>query len=533
VKEAALNPIELAIFQSSVHSIAEEMGAALRRTSISPNIKERRDYSCAVFDSRQRVIAMGDHMPVHLGSMQLSVEAAVARLTFKNGDLAILNDPYAGGTHLPDITLVLPIFVGGDESPSFYVAARAHHADVGGMFAGSMGPAREICQEGIRIPPIHLIREGKRVDEVFDLILHNVRTPEEREGDLAAQIGACRVGERRLKELVEKYGLTHLNALSEALLAYSERLMRAELKKLPAGRFTAEDFMDSDGISDDPIRIAVAIDFDPASGAAAIDFSGTSPQVAGSINAVYAITYSACFYVFRCLLAEDAPATAGLMNAIQVKAEGGSFVSARMPAAVAGGNVEASQRIVDVLLRALATAAPERVPAASYGTMSNLTIGGLDTRTDTAFTYYETMAGGMGARPGIDGIPGIHCHMTNSLNTPVEALEYAYPFRVHAYGYRKDSGGAGEFIGGDGLIREIELLADAQVTLLGDRRKFQPYGLAGGEGGAVGVTLLQRPDGSSEKLPAKCSIHAKRGDRIHMETPGGGGWGAVAKRVTP
>jgi len=520
-----VSPIELAIFQSSVHSIAEEMGAALRRTSISPNIKERRDYSCALFDKHQRVIAMGDHMPVHLGSMPLSVEAVVAAMKLNPGDIAILNDPYAGGTHLPDITLVLPIFIEGIAGPSFYAATRAHHADVGGTFAGSMGPAREICQEGIRIPPIRLVSGGQLNTEILSLILHNVRTPEEREGDLDAQIGACRVGERRVKELVAKYGHEKIDELCEALLAYSERLMRAQLRKMPAGRYEAEDFMDSDGVTDDPISIKVAITFDPENSSAAVDFTGSAPQVGGSINAVYAIAYSACYYIFRCLLADDAPATAGLMNSITVFAPEGTIVNARPPAAVAGGNVECSQRLVDVLLRALAKAAPERVPAASYGTMSNLTIGGWDDRVDSPFTYYETTAGGMGARPGLDGIDGIHCHMTNSLNTPVEALEYAYPFRVRSYGYRKGSGGAGEFKGGDGIVREIELLADAQVTLLGERRKFQPYGLSGGDGGAVGLTLLVKPDGSSEKLPAKTSIHAKKYDLIHMETPGGGGWG--------
>jgi len=520
-----VSPIELAIFQSSVHSIAEEMGAALRRTSISPNIKERRDYSCALFDRQQRVIAMGDHMPVHLGSMPLSVEAVVAAMKLKEGDIAILNDPYAGGTHLPDITLVLPIFIDGVEGPSFYAATRAHHADVGGTFAGSMGPAREICQEGIRIPPIRLVIGGEVNAEVLSLILHNVRTPEERQGDLDAQIGSCRVGERRIKELVTKYGITKVEELSDELLDYSERLMRAQLRKMPAGRFKAEDFMDSDGVTDDPISIKVAITFDPDNSSAEVDFTGSAPQAGGSINAVYAIAYSACYYIFRCLLADDAPATAGLMNPIKVFAPEGTIVNARPPAAVAGGNVECSQRLVDVLLLALSKAAPDRVPAASYGTMSNLTIGGWDDRFNAPFTYYETTAGGMGARPGLDGIDGIHCHMTNSLNTPIEALEYAYPFRVRSYGYRSGSGGPGEFRGGDGLIREIELLADAQVTLLGERRKFQPYGLAGGEGGAVAFTLLVKPDGRSEKLPAKCSIHAKKNDLIHMETPGGGGWG--------
>jgi N-methylhydantoinase B len=301
---------------------------------------------------------------------------------------------------------------------------------------------------------------------------------------------------------------------------------------MPAGRFEAEDFMDSDGVTDDPIRIQVAITFDPRAASAAIDFTGTDPQVAGSINAVYAITYSACFYVFRCLLTDDAPATAGMMNAITVVAPEGSIANARPPAAVAGGNVECSQRLVDVLLRALSKAAPRRVPAASYGSMSNLTIGGWDSRTDAPFTYYETTAGGMGARPGMDGIDGIHCHMTNSLNTPIEALEYAYPFRVRSYEYRQGSGGTGEFKGGDGLVREIELLADSQVTLLGDRRKFQPYGLSGGCGGEVGLTLLLGVDGTTQSLPAKISIHARKGDRIRMETPGGGGWGVRRTTIT-
>jgi N-methylhydantoinase B len=519
------DPIALAIFQSSIHSIAEEMGAALRRTSISPNIKERRDYSCAVFDAQRRVIAMGDHMPVHLGSMPMSVKVAVESLSLERGDVVILNDPYAGGTHLPDITLVLPVFVEGLANAVFYVAARAHHADVGGTFAGSMGPGREIFQEGIRIPPTRIVRGGKIDAEVLSLILHNVRTPVEREGDLAAQIGACQVGERRLHEIVQKYGLETVTALTEELLDYSDRLMRAELHRLPSGTFAAEDFLDDDGVSDEPIRIAVSIQFDPAEGSVVIDFEGSSPQVAGSVNAVYAITYSACFYVLRCLLAEDAPATAGLMYPVTVLAPEGTIVNARPPAAVAGGNVETSQRIVDVLLRALGKAAPERVPAASYGTMSNLTVGGVDHRTNQPFTYYETTAGGMGARPGSDGISGVHCHMTNSLNTPIEALEYAYPFRVRSYGYRKSSGGEGRFRGGDGLVRDIELLADSQVTLICERRKFQPYGLAGGMPGASGSQALVDSDGNMRLLPSKCSVQVQKGSRIRIETPGGGGWG--------
>jgi N-methylhydantoinase B len=524
------DPVELAIFQSSIHSIAEEMGAALRRTSISPNIKERRDYSCALFDGGERVIAMGDHMPVHLGAMPMSVKAVVDSMSLEEGDVAILNDPYAGGTHLPDITLVLPIFIPGNKRPSFYAASRAHHADVGGMYAGSMGPAQEIYQEGIRIPPIRLIRRGAMCDDVLALLLANVRTPIEREGDLAAQIGACRVGERRIKEVVAKYGVAKVNHLVDELLAYSERLMRAELRKMPAGVFEAEDYLDSDGVTDDPIRIAVSIKFDPSVGSAVIDFAGSAPQVTGSVNAVYPITYSACFYMLRCLLGEDAPATAGLMNSVTVVAPKGTIVNAELPAPVAGGNVEASQRIVDTLLRALAKAAPDRVPSASYGTMSNLTIGGVDHRTNAPFTYYETTAGGMGARPGMDGIDGIHCHMTNSLNTPIEALEYAYPFRVRWYGYRRGSGGTGKFRGGDGLVREIQLMAPARVTFLCDRRKFSPYGLAGGENGASGRAQLFSANRATKELAAKCTLHVETNDIVRVETPGGGGWGVVANK---
>jgi N-methylhydantoinase B len=526
---SAVSPIELAIFQSSIHSIAEEMGAALRRTSISPNIKERRDYSCALFDGAGRVIAMGDHMPVHLGAMPMSVQAAVDNLTLGRGDIAVLNDPYAGGTHLPDITLVLPIFLEGDDKPAFYAANRAHHSDVGGMFAGSMGPAREICQEGIRIPPVRLVVGGEINRDIFQLILNNVRTPEEREGDLAAQIGSCRVGEYRMLEIVAKYGRAKVDELAEELLAYTERLARAQLRKMPAGEFSAEDLMDSDGVTEDSIRIAVTLRFDPVKATMEVDFTGSNPQVQGAINAVFPITYSATFYMLRCLLADDAPATAGLMRPVTLIAPKGTIVNARPPAAVAGGNVETSQRITDVLLRALAKAAPDRVPAASYGTMSNVTVGGQDPRFGAPFTYYETTAGGMGARPGMDGISGIHCHMTNSLNTPVEALEYAYPFRVRSYSYRPGSGGEGQFRGGDGLIREIEILTDAQVTLLGERRRFHPYGLSGGLPGDVGKTLLIHANGESVKLPAKSSTHAKKNDIIRIETPGGGGWGTPVK----
>jgi N-methylhydantoinase B len=526
VNPASVDAVELAVFQSAVHSIAEEMGAALRRTALSPNIKERRDYSCAVFDAEGRVIAMGDHMPVHLGSMPMSVQAAVAAIALAPGDIAILNDPYAGGTHLPDITMVLPVFLPGRDRPSFYVSNRAHHADVGGAFPGSMGPASEIFQEGIRIPPTRIVRGGSVDREILDLILLNVRTPKEREGDLQSQIGACRVGEQRIMQLVSKYGEQKLHALVEELLDYSERLLRAELRKMPAGNFIAEDWLDDDGVADVPRKIAVQLQFNPQEASLSVDFAASSAQVAGSVNAVRAITLSACFYMLRCLLREEAPATAGILRPLILHTISGSIVDALPPAPVAGGNVETSQRIVDVLLRALSTAVPTRVPAASAGTMSNLTIGGVDPRTGEPFTYYETTAGGMGARPSVDGISGVQTHMTNSLNTPIEALEYAYPLRIRRYGYRYGSGGSGQFRGGDGLIREIEVLADAKVTLLAERRKFRPYGLQGGEEGAPGRAWIAGAEGSEHlDLPGKCSRHLRSGDTLHIETPGGGGWG--------
>jgi N-methylhydantoinase B len=509
-----------------VHSIAEEMGAVLKRTAFSPNIKERRDYSCAIFDAQARVIAMGDHMPVHLGSMPMSVQAAIAAIDFAPGDVAILNDPYAGGTHLPDITMVLPVFVSGYARPAFYVANRAHHADVGGRFAGSMGPATSIDEEGIRIAPALIVCGGVVDRDLLEAILSSVRTPEERRGDLDAQIGACRAGEQRMLQLVAKYGMAQLNFLVEGLLDYAERLVRAELRTLPAGEFAAEDFMDSDGVTDEPLKIAVRLRTDPKAGALEVDFAGTSAQVAGSVNAVRAITLSACFYVLRCLLREDAPAAEGILRPLTLHTPKGSIVDAVLPAAVAGANVETSQRIVDVLMRALAQAAPERVPAASAGTMSNLAIGGLDDRTGEAYTYYETAAGGMGARPGLDGISGVQTHMTNSLNTPIEALEYAYPFRARRYSYRYGSGGEGMFRGGDGLVREIELLADAEMTLLAERRRFRPYGLAGGGDGAAGRAFVARAaTGETEELPGKCSRKLNKGDVLRIETPGGGGWG--------
>ena len=533
------DPIELEIFKNLYHSIAEEMGAALRRTAFSPNIKERRDYSCAVFDSAGEVIAMGDHMPVHLGSMPMSVRAAIAAGGMTTGDVVMLNDPFRGGTHLPDITLVAPVYVRprrrpGRASPDFYVASRAHHADVGGAYAGSMGLCREIYQEGFRIPPVRIMRAGVMERDVLALLLNNVRTPEEREGDLGAQIAACHTGAERLQEICSRYGIDRAQRAAQELLQYSEELMRSFLRQVTPGTYRAEDFLDNDGISDTPVKIAVTLSVKGrVSGpVVTVDFTGSDPQVEGSINAVEAITYSACFYVFRCLLADDVPATAGLMRPIRVIAPEGSVVNARPPAAVAGGNVETSQRIVDVLLRALAQAIPDRIPAAASGTMNNLTIGGVDPRTGQSFAYYETIAGGMGARPGKSGVSGVHTHMTNSLNTPAEALEYAYPLRVHRYSLRSGSGGAGKHRGGDGIVREIEVLTDCEVTLLADRRTRGPWGLAGGEAGAPGKTSVIRSNGSVEEMPGKFSARLRKGERIRIESPGGGGWGTSRCEIT-
>jgi N-methylhydantoinase B len=395
-----------------------------------------------------------------------------------------------------------------------------------------MGLCREIYQEGFRIPPVRIVRAGAIDRDVLALLLNNVRTPEEREGDLGAQLAACHTGAERLLEVCARYGTGRAKEAARELLEYSEELMRAFLRQIPAGVYRAEDFLDNDGVSNMPVKIAVTVrvgdEQKPSRRlphAVTVDFTGSDAQVAGSINAVEAITYSACFYVFRCLLAEDVPATAGLMRPIEVIAPEGTIVNARPPAAVAGGNVETSQRIVDVLLRALAQAIPGRIPAAASGTMNNLTIGGVDPRTGKPFAYYETIAGGMGARPTEPGVSGVHTHMTNSLNTPAEALEYAYPLRVQQYSLRENSGGEGKQRGGDGIIREIEVLTDCEVTLLADRRSRGPWGWAGGAPGAPGKAFVLREGGAVEEMPGKFSTRLRKGERIRIESPGGGGWG--------
>ncbi len=539
-----IDPVALEIFKNLYISVAEEMGLTLGRTAYSPNIKERRDYSCACFLADGRMIAQAAHIPVHLGAMPASVRAALDAFgAWKPGDIVVLNDPYLGGTHLPDITMVSPVFGTSNQAPSFFVASRAHHADVGGASPGSMGLATEIFQEGLIIPPVKLADARQINQALLDLILRNVRTPRERRGDLTAQMAAQHVGEQRLTEIVGRYGLEEALSHASALLAYSEQLTRTAIARIPRGTYTFVDEMDDDGLPatkpgptapPTAIQVSVTIDGDSMT----VDFSGSSRAVAGPINAVRAVTESATWYVVRCiaqaLLSVDAlssepnsgadlPANSGTFVPVRVVVPRGSLLDAEPPHAVAAGNVETSQRIVDALFGALACALPGLIPSASQGTMNNLTIGGHDPQKGVPFAYYETVGGGAGAGPAGDGLSGVHVHMTNTLNTPVEALEYAYPLRVRRYALRGGSGGKGQFRGGDGLIREIECLAPATIAILSERRRTQPYGLGNAEPGAAGQNLLLR-QGLEEELPGKVQLQVEAGAILRLLTPGGGGW---------
>jgi N-methylhydantoinase B/oxoprolinase/acetone carboxylase alpha subunit len=526
--ERSVDPIELEIFKSLFVSVAEEMGVALCRASFSPNIKERRDFSCAIFDADGRTVAQGDHLPVHLGAMPLSVASAIRNVDIEAEDTVILNDPFHGGTHLPDITMVTPVFLDGGSRPAYFAANRAHHSDVGGSAPGSMPLASELFQEGVIIPPVKLVRRGRIDRDVLAFILANVRTPEEREGDLTAQLAANRIGRKRLLEITDKYGPALVRERMRSLQDYSERIMRRAIASIPDGRYGFQDFMDDDGQSGRPVRIRVEVRI--RGGSAAVDFSGTDPQTEGNINANYAITLSATLYVFRCLIPGDVPFNAGLLRPIRVIAPEGCLVNARPPAAVAGGNVETSQRITDVLLGALARAVPDRIPAASSGTMNNITFGGIHPGSGRSFAYYETVGGGMGASPQRDGLSGVHTHMTNTRNTPVEALEHYLPVRLQRYSLRPRSGGAGRHRGGDGIVREFEFLVPCRVNILSERRRFAPYGLRGGEDGKAGRNQLRR-GGVLRDLDSKVSIRVEKGDRLIIQTPGGGGYGRPLKKV--
>ena len=522
------DPIEFEIFKNFFVSIAEEMGVTLCRTGFSPNIKERLDYSCAIYDADGETIAQGDHLPVHLGAMPLSVQAAIAHVAMDLGDTVILNDPFRGGTHLPDITLVSPVFLSPNaKKPAFFVANRAHHSDVGGMSPGSMPLAREVFQEGLIIPPVKLVKRGRIDPGILSLILANVRTPDEREGDLTAQIAANRIGETRLLNIVKRYGYRRTAQYAALAQDYAERVLRRTISGIPDGVYKFADALDNDGFSSARVNIRCVIRI--AGDSAEIDFTGTDPQTSGGVNANLAITMSASLYCFRCLVTEDVLYNAGISRPIRVIAPPGTVVNALHPSAVAGGNVETSQRITDVVLGALAQALPHRIPAASQGTMNNVTLGGAfppnHPRAGEPFAYYETAGGGMGGRNGLPGICGVHTHMSNTRNTPVEAFEQAFPMRIRSYTLRQGSGGAGRYPGGEGLIREYEVLTETSATILTDRREGRPYGLQGGEPGACGRNSIVRAGGSVEPLPAKARIELHPGDRLRIETPGGGGYG--------
>ena len=525
-----MDSVRLEVYRHLFTALAEEMGAALKGASFSPNIKERRDYSCALFDATGRVVAMGDHMPVHLGAMPMSVAAAIEEIgTFSPGDVIMLNDPFRGGTHLPDITLVMPVFVGGDHAKAGvlgFLAVRAHHADVGGMTAGSMPLAREIYQEGLRIPPVRLIAGGERNEDIWRLLLANVRTPEERAGDLAAQLGCLAVGDRRLREIVQRSSEPEVRGAMNEIVSYGERMVRHAIERIPPGIYSARDVLENDGFGNGPLAIVVRLEVSPDGIVA--DFDGSAPQTEGGVNAVASITVSAVRYVVRCIaeamLEQPLSAGGGAMECVRVTLPPRSIVNAAPPASVAAGNVETSQRITDVLFAAFAQALPHLILADSQGTMNNLTLGGIDPRTGRPFAYYETMGGGMGASPQGDGLSGVHVHMSNTLNTPVEALEHAYPVRITHYSLRRGTGGAGAHHGGDGIRRDIQLLADADVSLLTERRDVAPHGIRGGSAGAPGENLITRND-EAEVLPSKTSFRARAGETLSVRSPGGGGCG--------
>ncbi|WP_336328340.1 hydantoinase B/oxoprolinase family protein [Halovenus sp. HT40] len=507
--DGGIDAVELEILRSQLEQVAEEMGELLIRAAYSPNITERRDCSTALFDARGRMVAQAEHIPVHLGAMPEAVDA-VLDCDPQPGDVFVLNDPFQGGTHLPDVTLVSTIPHEGEIIA--YAVSRAHHADVGGMTPGSMpAGAREIQQEGLRIPPVRLVAGGERNEDVESLFLANVRNPEKRRADLRAQLAANERAETRLLELLAEHERA-LDPIFEAVIEYSRERMRAELREIPDGEYRATDVLEGDGVTDEEIHIEATVTID--GGSMAIDFAGTAGQVAGNVNAPLAVAKSAVYFVLRCVTDPDIPPNHGCYEPITVRAPAGSLLNPDPPAAVVGGNVETSQRVTDVVFAALGEAAPERVPAQGQGTMNNLIIG------SSSFTYYETIGGGSGANPGSDGLSGVQVGMTNTLNTPVEALEGEYPLRVEQYALRDGTGGAGRFHGGDGLVRSVTVEEAATVSLLTDRRANRPSGVAGGEAGTAGRNLI---DG--EVVPAKLTREVPAGTTVTVETPGGGGYG--------
>ena len=512
------DPILTEIYRHRFAGIAEEMGVTLQRTGYSPNIKERLDYSCAVFDGTGKMVAQAAHIPVHLGAMPASCEAALRTFSrWGPGDIVILNDPFDGGNHLPDITMISPVFAGSDLV--FFVASRAHHADVGGMSPGSLPMSTELYQEGIVIPPVKFYEAGKANESVLRMLLANVRTPAEREGDLAAQRAAHAIGERRLQSLLSEHGREEVCMYASHLQHYSERIVRSEIQAWPDGIHTFADMLELAGGQDAMIRVSVQIRNDEIE----FDFSGTDPTLEAPLNTVLAVTESACYYVVLCLMKDDVPVNAGCFVPICVTAPADTVVNASRPAAVAGGNVETSQRITDAVLGALAHVLPESIPAASQGTMNNVTIGGKHPG-GAAYAYYETLGGGMGAAPDADGLSGVHVHMSNTRNTPVEALEMQFPIQVQEYALIEGSGGAGKYRGGDGLVREYKFLRPATVTMLSERRRHAPWGIQGGAPGRKGYNILITEAGHRSVLPGQFTQKFKEGDCLRIETPGGGGY---------
>ena len=518
--------IEVEVFNKLFSSIAEEMGIILARSSFSSNIKERRDFSCAIFDSGGDLVAQAAHIPVHLGAMPMTLQAVLTEMRPGPGDVVITNDPYRGGSHLPDITLIEPVFeISADissRSPLFYVVNRAHHADVGGKNPGSMGLADSLADEGYVIPPTLLTAAGSSNHEFIEDFLRHVRNPFERMGDLRAQVASLARGRSRLHEILQKYSLPHINSILDQLKNYAERLMRNVIGRLPNGLYSFTDFLDDDGRGSKPLAITVDLSINNEDIIA--DFTRCAAQTDTPLNTVRSVVMSATAYVFQCLVGDGHPINQGAYRPLKIITKPGSIVDARNPAPVAAGNVETSQRIVDVLLGALAQAVPFLIPAASSGTMNNIAIGGSNSRTSEDFSYYETIGGGMGARPGKDGLSGIHTHMTNTMNTPIEALEHTYPLLIEKYAIRRNSGGEGLHRGGDGITRSYRFLDKARVSLLCERRKLAPYGLAGGMDGLQGENILVKGK-KRKRLSGKDVFDVEAGDQLIIKTPGGGGWG--------
>jgi len=509
-----MDTIQITIFKNIFQSICDEMGKILQYSAFSANIKERKDFSCALFNPTGESFAFGTHIPVHLGAMPLSVQVTLKEIKFNEGDMVILNDPYRGGTHLPDITLIAPVFF--KNKLSFFVANRAHHSDVGGMKAGSMPLSEEIFQEGLIIPPLKLIKRNEIDEEILSIILANVRSPMERRGDLLSQIAANKRGINRIEDNIKKYGYKHIADNAKFLINYSEKIFKSFIKEIPDGEYTYEDVMDDDGFSNFNIKIKTRLII--KGDQITLDFSGSDPQVKGGINTNEAITYSAALYVLTALIDEDIPINSGIMRTVDLNLPKHTIVNADKPAGLAGGNVETSQRIVDVILGVFSKVLPGRIPASSQGTMNNISFGG------TTHSYYETLGGGCGAGPGFEGESAVHSHMTNSLNTPIEAMEIDFPIQILKYAIRKNSGGKGKYQGGDGLIRSYCFLTDSHLSILSERRKNPPKGILGGLPGKTGKNLLIR-NGISKLLGSKVNLDIKKGDILTIKTPGGGGYG--------